>query len=78
MQNFTFKSDVLKCNIKMRMTVNGMRTVEHNGGIDAYFSSAPFSKLSKEGAILKRRILKLSTRNDNKNNDILTDLLSSI
>jgi large subunit ribosomal protein L28 len=42
----------------MRLSTRGIRTVEHNGGIDAFLLGTPNTKLTIEGKALKRRIEK--------------------
>ena len=40
----------------MRLTTNGIRTVEHNGGLDSFLLGTPDRKLGTEALTLKRRI----------------------
>ena len=42
--------------VRLRLTVNALRTVEHNGGIDAYLLGTSTAKLPAEAQRLKRRI----------------------
>jgi large subunit ribosomal protein L28 len=49
-------SDSLNLPIKLRISTAGLRTVEHNGGIDAYLIDTPDAKLSAEARRLKRRV----------------------
>jgi large subunit ribosomal protein L28 len=49
-------SDILGHDVRLRMSTRAIRTVEHNGGIDAYLLSTPNTKLTDEGKALKRRI----------------------
>lgn len=49
-------SDVLGSEVRMRLSTRGIRTVEHNGGIDAYLLGTPNSKLTEEARSVKRRI----------------------
>ena len=49
-------SDALGGPVRLRMSTHGIRTVEHNGGIDAYLLGTPDRKLSPEARRLKRRI----------------------
>jgi large subunit ribosomal protein L28 len=55
-------SDILGANVTMRLSTRGIRTVEHNGGIDAYLLSTPNSKLSAEALTLKRRIVRAQAK----------------
>src|SRR3954447_5390808 len=49
-------SDILGQEVRMKLSTRGIRTVEHNGGIDAFLLGTPNAKLTVEGASLKRRI----------------------
>ncbi len=58
MQDASFFSEILGTPVRMRLSVNGIRTVEHNGGLDAFLLSTPNRRLPIEAKILKRRIEK--------------------
>jgi large subunit ribosomal protein L28 len=49
-------SDALGMPVRLRLSTNGIRTIEHNGGIDAYVLSVPDAKLAPDIRRLKRRI----------------------
>jgi large subunit ribosomal protein L28 len=49
-------SDILGHPVRLRMSTRGIRTVEHNGGIDAFLLGTANTKLTPEGLVLKRRI----------------------
>lgn len=49
-------SDILGAPVRMRLSTRGIRTVEHNGGIDAFLLGTPNTKLTPEGLVVKRRI----------------------
>jgi large subunit ribosomal protein L28 len=49
-------SDVLGRSVRMRISTNGMRTIEQNGGLDAFLTSTADRKLTLEARRLKRRI----------------------
>jgi large subunit ribosomal protein L28 len=55
-------SDVLGHEVRMRLSTRGIRTVEHNGGIDAFLLGTPNTKLTVEGRELKRRIERARTK----------------
>ena len=55
-------SDALGQLVKLRLTVNAIRIIEHNGGLDAYLLSTPDTKLPAEARRLKRRIEKAAER----------------
>ncbi|MGX9962257.1 50S ribosomal protein L28 [Roseomonas sp. F4] len=56
MQETSFFSDILGTPVRMRLSVNGIRTVEHNGGLDSFLLSTPNRRLPVEAQVLKRRL----------------------
>jgi large subunit ribosomal protein L28 len=56
LQQASLMSDALGAVVRLRLTVNALRTVEHNGGIDAYLLGTSNAKLPAEAQRLKRRI----------------------
>ena len=56
-------SDALGESIRFRVTTSSMRTVEHNGGLDAYLVKAPNSRLSLEAQRGKRKIIRARAAN---------------
>jgi len=56
LQETSFFSDVLGTAVKIRLSTNGIRTVEHNGGLDAFLLGTPDRRLPAEALTLKRRI----------------------
>lgn len=58
MQVASFTSDLLGEQIRLRLSVKGIRTIEHKGGIDAYVRSTAKSKLPSEVLGLKKRLEK--------------------
>ena len=64
LQEVSMLSDILNQTIRMRVSTRAMRTVEHNGGIDAFLLSTPNRDLPEEAQIVKRRILKAKTKKD--------------
>ena len=58
MQEASFFSEILGTPMRMRLSVNGMRTVEHNGGIDSFLLGTPDRSLPVEARVLKRRLEK--------------------
>jgi large subunit ribosomal protein L28 len=57
-QHSSMLSDILGMSITMRLSTRGIRTVEHNGGIDSFLLSTPNTKLPEEAQVIKRRIIK--------------------
>lgn len=62
LQETSLISDALGQSVKLRLTVNAIRTVEHNGGIDAYLLGTADSKLTTAALKLKRRIEKAAAK----------------
>ena len=62
LQVTSMMSDALGQPVRLRLTTNGIRTVEHNGGIDAYLKSTADTKLTPELRRLKRRIERVAAR----------------
>ena len=56
LKKVTFKSDILKKNIKLNVTNAALRTVDFKGGLDKYLLSAKKEKLSKKVKKLKSTI----------------------
>jgi large subunit ribosomal protein L28 len=57
-QSTSLLSDALGRAVKLRLSTNAIRTVEKNGGIDAYLLDTADAKLSPEALQLKRAIRK--------------------
>lgn len=57
-QAVSLASEALGRNVSLRLTAATLRTVDHNGGLDAYLTSTADSKLTLEGRRLKREIKK--------------------
>ena len=58
MQEVTLISDALGRSVRLRVSVNGLRTIEHNGGLDNWLLKARTEQLSPAAARLKRAIRK--------------------
>ena len=56
LQETSLLSDVLGLSVRLRLSTRALRTIEHNGGIDAYLLGRPNSRLAPEVLPLKRRI----------------------
>jgi large subunit ribosomal protein L28 len=56
--NVTLTSDALGCSVKLRVSANALRTVDHRGGLDAFLMKAKDEELSRKALDLKRRIRK--------------------
>ena len=62
MQDASVMSEILGAPITLRVTTQGLRTIEHNGGIDSFLLTTPASKLPPEAKAMKRRILRAQAR----------------
>ena len=56
--NVTFISDALGRNVRLRVSTNALKSVDHNGGLDAYLLKAKADVLSPRALDLKRAIEK--------------------
>lgn len=58
LQETSLISEGLGVAVRLRLSVNGLRTVEHNGGLDAFLLSTSDVKLTDDARRLKRRLKK--------------------
>ena len=58
LQNVTLLSDALGKGFKMRVSTHGLRTVEHNGGLDNWLLKAGDDQLSASARKLKKEVAK--------------------
>ena len=63
-QETSFFSDVLGTSIRLKLTTNGIRTIEHNGGLDAFLLETPNRKLPLEAQVLKNRIARAKAKKE--------------
>lgn len=63
LQAFSLRSEILNKTVRLRMTANGIRTIEHNLGLDNYLMTTKSSRLSPEALKLKKLILKVLKSN---------------
>ena len=61
-QTTNVMSDVLGENVRLKVSMHGLRTIEHNGGLDAFLLSTPNRKLPMEARRIKRRIEKAAAK----------------
>jgi large subunit ribosomal protein L28 len=54
----TLTSDALGQKVRMRISTNALKSVDHNGGLDAYLMKARKENLSPKALELKRKIAK--------------------
>ncbi|HEY0446287.1 MAG TPA: 50S ribosomal protein L28 [Allosphingosinicella sp.] len=58
LQNVTLMSDLLGRQISLRVSMSGLRSVEHVGGLDNWLGKTSEEKLSLKARRLKREIAK--------------------
>jgi large subunit ribosomal protein L28 len=56
LQETSVLSDALGGMIRLRLSTNAIRTIEHKGGLDAFLLDAKDDQLSLEARRIKRRI----------------------
>ena len=56
--NVTLISDALGRSVKLRVSANALRTIDHRGGLDAFLIKAKEHELSDRARDLKRRVRK--------------------
>tara|TARA_B100000586_G_C19935627_1_gene353281 strand:+ start:249 stop:527 length:279 start_codon:yes stop_codon:yes gene_type:complete len=57
LKNVTFKSNMLKRNIRLSVSNAALRTVDYMGGIDFYLKNVKSFKLSPKAKKLKNKII---------------------
>ena len=58
LQNVTLMSDILGRSVRLRVSMNGLRSVEHVGGLDNWLIKTRAEKLSDRAQKLRREIKK--------------------
>ena len=61
LQNVSVMSETLGRPVSLRVSTNGLRTIEHKGGIDAFLKKARSDTLTAELRRLKRQITKAAS-----------------
>lgn len=56
--NVSLISDALNRTVKLRISANALRSVEHRGGLDAFLAKSNEIELSPKARLLKRQIAK--------------------
>ena len=56
-KNVTFRSDILKRNIRLNVSNSALRTVDYKGGLDFYLKNVKSFKLSSKAKKLKNQII---------------------
>ena len=57
LKKVTFKSEILRRNIKLRVSNAALRTVDYRGGLDNFLKTVKTHKLSKKAKGLKNKII---------------------
>jgi len=57
LKKVTFKSDILKKNVKLSVSNAALRTVDYVGGIDSYLKDVKSFRLSSRAKKLKNKII---------------------
>ena len=58
LQNVTLLSDALGRRVRVRVSTNALKTVDHRGGLDAFLKKARSEELSPKALKLKQEIAK--------------------
>jgi len=66
LQESSLLSDALGASVRLRLSTHAIRTIEHNGGIDAYLRGTRNSQLMPDVLALKRRIEKAQAKRNAK------------
>ncbi|HTW27420.1 MAG TPA: 50S ribosomal protein L28 [Acetobacteraceae bacterium] len=62
LQTTSLLSDVLGAPVRLRLSTRAIRTIEHNGGLDAFLLGTPDRNLPVEARTLKRRIARTQAK----------------
>jgi large subunit ribosomal protein L28 len=57
LKKVTFRSDILKRNIRFTVSNSALRTVDYRGGLDFYLKSVKLFKLSPKAKKLRNKII---------------------
>lgn len=64
LQVCSFPSDILGKSVRLRLSANGIRTVEHKGGIDAWVFNTRKSRMTDEAKKLRKSMEKAVARKE--------------
>ncbi len=59
--NVTMMSDALGRSVRLRISANALKSVDHRGGLDAFLAKARDTELSSRALDLKRQVQKKKT-----------------
>ena len=57
LQEVSLMSDALERSVRLRISTNALRSVEHRGGLDAFLAKASDDELSPRARLLRKEIL---------------------
>ena len=57
-------SDALERSVRLRISTNALRTVEHRGGLDAFLAKASEDELSPRARLLRKQVLAKVAENE--------------
>ena len=60
LKKINFKSEILKRNIRLRVSNAARRTVDYKGGLDNFLKTVRIHKLSKKAKRLKNQIIAIA------------------
>jgi large subunit ribosomal protein L28 len=58
LQNVTLISDTLGRSVRLRVSMNALKSVDHRGGLDAFLLKAKDTDLAPKALVIKRAIVK--------------------
>jgi len=64
LQDTSVYSHTLDQMVRLRLSTQALRTIDHNGGLDGFLTGTPDRKLGPDALRLKRRILRARARQD--------------
>jgi large subunit ribosomal protein L28 len=64
LQEASLLSEALGGPVRVRVTTNALRTIEHNGGLDAFLLTTPNRNLPEEAQALKRRVVRAAAKRE--------------
>jgi large subunit ribosomal protein L28 len=62
LQVCSFPSEILGKAVALRLTANGIRTIEHRGGLDSWLMNTRDSRLGDVALKIKKRLVKAQAR----------------
>ena len=62
LQDTAVYSDTLDEMVRVRLSTQALRTIDHNGGLDAFLTGTPSRKLGPDAQRLKRRIARAQAK----------------